>query len=109
MKFCEACDRALAKDTSTGIVKLLCACGIEYKGKGEDSLIYSSFNKSSGFNVGTILKFSSKDRVNQLVDQPCSKCDLKYMTLVGTDSGYWLTCECGEVIDGTELKLGVSI
>jgi len=108
MKFCEACNRALKKETITGSVIMRCNCGMTYTGDPSDSLIYSSF-RGTDSNIGLLLHLAPYDRVNQLINQSCPNCPLKYMTLVSTNDDSWLVCKCGTILSGTDIDIGSSI
>lgn len=102
-KFCKACKRVLTRDTSTGFAVFTCKCGLSYDASPEDSLISSSFAMSNGFDMNTVLKFATQDRVNYQEDLPCPGCSRLYMTLVGTESGYWFKCDnpkCNTILNG---------
>jgi hypothetical protein len=110
MKFCEICNRCLDIDTSTGYVKKKCRCGREYEGTANDSLIFSSFQQTSGgIDLRVLLRFAAEDRVNQQVGQPCT-CGRKYMTLAGSETGFWLVCDgCGRQLDGSKMEIDLRL
>lgn len=99
-KFCAACKRVLTRDTNSGFIVFKCKCGRSYDADPEDTLIKNSFVSSNGFDINTVLRFATQDRVNYLEDLPCTKCKKRYMTLVGTETNYWFKCECGVTLNG---------
>lgn len=98
--FCESCERVLSRDTTSGSIIFTCKCGQKYKPTPKDTLIKSSFTQSNGFDMNIVLRFATQDRVNYQEDIKCPACNKLYMTLVGTEAGYWFKCECGKLLNG---------
>jgi DNA-directed RNA polymerase subunit M/transcription elongation factor TFIIS len=99
MHFCDTCSRVMARDTSSGKVVFVCACGAELPGAPEDACISTVAQGAEQTTAlyESLIRNASKDRTNQLVARDCPQCGLDYMTQVrvGEQEIIVYTCKCG--------------
>jgi hypothetical protein len=100
MNICE-CGLAMQRDTSSGVVKFVCYCGKEAKGKPEDARIGGGVLHSGETEekYRRLIRSAAFDRVNQKVKRDCpgKNCGRDYMTQVrvGPREVVVWVCKCG--------------
>ena len=99
MRFCKNCERAMVRNTSTGLVVFECPCGVEEPGTPEDCRIGGALLGAGGTTemYRKLIRTAPIDRVNQLVERFCPACGLDYMTQirVGDAEVIIYKCKCG--------------
>lgn len=105
MKFCEACERVLVRDTSSGEVRFTCTvCGTAVPGDAYDARVGGAVLGAGETTemYKRLIQTASFDRCNQLVARLCTECGLDYMTQirVGESESIVYTCKCGVIISG---------
>ena len=85
MKFCKNCQRAMVRDTNTGIVIFKCTtCGNEELGSSEDARIKSEiFGKTEVLDKYRLsIAVAPFDRTANQVQKSCELCGRNYMTQI---------------------------
>ncbi len=106
--FCSKCRNLLTIQTNTGLVVRYCEkCKIEYSGKDDNTLIFSTFDpKNTTCNIQNILKLAPYDRINETVRKECVKCGKrKYMVRVILNNDVYFCCDneaCRHTFKGAE-------
>jgi hypothetical protein len=82
-------------------VEFICSCGTVTKGEDID-LVIKSYNmenelKSSQLNPD-IIQIYAKDRTNERVNIPCTRCKRKYQSRIRDGNNIYITCICNKKI-----------
>lgn len=108
MRFCKVCDRAMARDASTGELVFRCLCGAEEPGEPADRRVAGgvlSASETTELYVN-LIRDAAHDRVNAQVRRDCPDCGLDYATLIrlGEAEVIIYKCKCGRESRGAEEK-----
>lgn len=99
MRFCPACDRAMARDPSSGRVVFRCLCGVEEAGTPADARVGGGVLGASETTemYHRLIQTAPFDRTCQLVRRPCPDCKRDYMAQVrvGEAEVIIYRCKCG--------------
>lgn len=104
MRFCESCDLAMVRDTSSGSVVFRCRCGAEDPGAPEDARIVGADlgAAKTAESHRNLIHLAPLDRVCAQVRRDCPDCGRDYMTLVrvGEAEVVIFRCRCGRQEQG---------
>ncbi len=104
MLFCLACSATLTKHTNTGKILMKCKCGAEYEGDPEDTLIATKFVVDGSHGLDVLVEYAEYDRVNNIVEIGCTKCNSSHMIQIVTDQLCAYKCEkCHALISPNEI------
>ena len=108
MRFCVNCEKAMARETSSGAVVFSCgSCQARVAGSKEDSLVASATLGASQTLAmyANLVRSAAADRTNQIVLKACTGCgrDYMYQIRVGDAEVIIYKCKCGKEITGADL------